>query len=141
MISGVQFAIFLLVLMFIISGFDKVLSLGSNDAGRLVGRLPMLSISMNVAQIIVFVAGIFELITSGMVLYGAYYKDNNIATIGTYLLIGFTILATLIFYTFPLNTLMSNPRRQKYPFLGNLTTIAGLYFMFEICFFRNEIPA
>ena len=134
MISSAQFAIFLLVLMFIISGFDKVLSLGSNDAGRFVNHLPMFS--MDVAKIIVFVAGIFELITSGMVLYGAYYKDSRIASIGTYLLIGFTILATLIFYTFPLNTLMSNPRRQKYPFLGNLTTIAGLYLMLKICFFK-----
>lgn len=138
MLSDTQFAIFLLVFMFLVSGIDKVLTLGARDTPRFIKRLPMLS--SNLAQMIVFAAGIFELIASGMILYGAYKKDNDMATIGSYMLICFTILATLIFYTCPIEGLFK-AGHQKYAFLGNLTTIAGLYLMLKICFFKNETPA
>ena len=138
MLSDTQFGISLLVFMFLVSGVDKVLTLGARDTPRFVKRLPMLP--SNLAQMIVFAAGIFELIASGMILYGTYNKDSNIATIGSYMLIGFTILATLIFYTFPIEGLFK-AGHQKYAFLGNLTTIAGLYLMLKICFFKNETPA
>ena len=64
-----------------------------------------------------------------MVLYGTINNEPILASIGTYMLILFTILATLIFYTTPL----------KYkPFLSNLSVIAGLYLMLNICFFKSE---
>jgi uncharacterized membrane protein YphA (DoxX/SURF4 family) len=138
MLSDTQFGISLLVFMFIVSGVDKVLTLGARDTPRFIKRLPM--IPPTLAQMIIFAAGIFELIASGMILYGTFNKDSNVATIGSYMLIGFTILATLIFYTFPLESLFK-AGHQKYAFLGNLTTIAGLYLMLKICFFKNETLA
>ena len=121
-----QISIFLLIFMFIISGFDKTLSLGTSEMSRFSIKTGLPS---DISQIIVLAAGIYELLASGLVLYGTFNNDPMIASIGTYMLILFTLLSTLIFYTMPL----------KYkPFLSNLSVIAGLYLMLNICFFKSE---
>tara|TARA_B100001769_G_scaffold136897_1_gene107112 strand:- start:499 stop:846 length:348 start_codon:yes stop_codon:yes gene_type:complete len=112
--------------MFIISGFDKTLSLGTSEMSRFSIKTGLPS---DISQIIVLGAGIYELLASLMVLYGTINNEPILASIGAYMLILFTILATLIFYTTPL----------KYkPFLSNLSVIAGLYLMLNICFFKSE---
>lgn len=122
---SVNLAIFLIVLMFLVSGTDKVLSLGTSESIRLSNKL---SINQDIAVVIVLLAGIYELVSSFMVLYGTLFNNMAIAEIGTYMLIVFTILATLIFYAFPF----------KYkPLMSNLSVIAGLYLMLNICFFKN----
>jgi hypothetical protein len=122
----VQIAIFLITLMFIISGFDKVLTLGESEMLRLSNKT---GLSLTLAKYIVLFAGIYELISSGMILYGSYYNNVSIATNGTIALIIFILLATLIFYTFPL----------KYkPLMSNLSVMSGLYLMMNVCFFKNE---
>lgn len=121
-----QISIVLIVLMFIISGFDKTISLGTSEMSRFSLKT---GLPNDISQIIVLSAGIYELVSSGLVLYGTFKKDSKIALIGTYMLILFTIIATIIFYTTPL----------KYkPFLSNLSVIAGLYLMLNICFFKND---
>jgi hypothetical protein len=121
-----QVSVFLIVLMFIISGFDKTVSLGTSEMSRFSIKT---GLPNDISQIIVLSAGIYELLASGMVLYGTFNNDPMIASIGTYMLILFTLLATLIFYTIPL----------KYkPFLSNLSVMAGLYLMLNICFFKSE---
>lgn len=122
----IQISIFLIVLMFIISGVDKTVSLGTSEMSRFSIKTGLPS---DISQIIVLGAGIYELLASLMVLYGTINNEPILASIGTYMLILFTILATLIFYTTPL----------KYkPFLSNLSVIAGLYLMLNICFFKSE---
>ena len=126
--SFVDISIFLIVLMFIVSGTDKVISLGSSESLRLANKLV---ISQNTATTIVLMAGIYELISSAMVLYGTFFNNNSIAKHGTNMLIIFTILATIIFHSFPF----------KYkPFMSNLSVIAGLHLM-SVCFFKNKIHA
>lgn len=121
-----QTSIFLITLMFIISGFNKVLTFGESEMLRLSNKT---GLSLTIAKYVVLFAGLYELISSGMILYGSYFNNVNIATSGTIGLIIFTFLATLIFYTFPL----------KYkPLMSNLSIIAGLYLMLNICFFKNE---
>jgi hypothetical protein len=121
-----QVSVFLIVLMFIISGFDKTVSLGTSEMSRFSIKT---GLPNDISQIIVLSAGIYELLASGMVLYGTFNNDPMIASIGTYMLILFTLLTTLIFYTIPL----------KYkPFLSNLSVTAGLYLMLNICFFKSE---
>lgn len=121
-----QVSVFLIILMFIISGFDKTISLGTSEMSRFSIKT---GLPNDISQIIVLSAGIYELLASGMVLYGTFNNDPMIASIGTYMLILFTLLATLIFYTMPV----------KYkPFLSNLSVIAGLYLMLNICFFKSE---
>tara|TARA_B100000085_G_scaffold181235_1_gene165458 strand:+ start:205 stop:594 length:390 start_codon:yes stop_codon:yes gene_type:complete len=122
-------AIFLIVLMFIVSGGDKVISLGKSENVRLANKL---TLNQDLATAIVLLAGIYELLASGMVLYGTLLNDKHIATIGTYMLIIFTLMATLIFYVFPF----------KYkPFMSNMSVVAGLYLMLNICFFKSGTPS
>tara|TARA_B110000971_G_scaffold207274_1_gene231341 strand:+ start:4591 stop:4983 length:393 start_codon:yes stop_codon:yes gene_type:complete len=127
--NNIIISIVLFVMMFIISGVSKVSSFGSSESVRLATKLPE-GIS-EFSQIIVLLAGLFELISSFAIIYGSYYEKPDIAIYGIYGLMLFTTLATLIFYTFPL----------KYkPALSNLSVISGLYLMMNICFFKNEIP-
>ena len=122
-----QVSIFFIVLMFLISGANKTITLGSSEAARFAMKT---GIAADVSQVIVFCAGLFELLAAGLVLYGAYKEDRMTAKIGGYMLILFTLLATLVFYAFPM----------KYkPLLSNLSVMAGLYLMLNICFFKNEI--
>lgn len=124
-----KISIVFIVLMFIISGTNKTMSLGTSEMTRFALKT---GLTMEVSQMIVFVAGLYELIASILVLYGTFNKDSFTASIGSYMLILFTILATLIFYTMPF----------KYkPFLSNLSVIAGLYLMLNICFFKSETLA
>lgn len=124
-----QASIFFIVLMFIISGFNKTISLGTSEMSRFSMKT---GLPNDLSQIIVLAAGMYELIASGLVLYGTFNNDVLTASIGSYMLIIFTILATLIFYAMPL----------KYkPFLSNLSVIAGLYLMLNICFFKNGTPS
>jgi hypothetical protein len=124
--NSVLFSIILFVMMFVLSGISKVSSFGASESVRLATKLPE-GIS-EFSQIIVLLAGLFELISSLAIVYGSFYEKPDIAIYGIYGLILFTILATLIFYTFPL----------KYkPALSNLSVISGLYLMMNICFFKN----
>lgn len=124
--NNVLFAIITFVTMFVLSGISKVSSLGSSESVRLASKLPE-GIS-EFSQTIVLLAGIFELVSSFAVVYGSFYEKPDIAIYGIYGLILFTLLATLVFYTFPL----------KYkPTLSNLSIASGLYLMMNICFFKN----
>ena len=87
------------------------------------------NIDIQSSKIIVFLAGLLELIASAMIIYGLFTDNITIAKYGIFTLILFTILATLIFYTMPL----------KYkPFLSNLSIITGLYLILNICYFKNK---
>lgn len=124
--NSVLFSIITFIIMFVLSGISKVSSFGASESSRLATKLPE-GIS-EFSQIIVLLAGLFELISSFAVVYGSFYEKPDIAIYGIYGLILFTVLATLIFYTFPL----------KYkPALSNLSVISGLYLMMNICFFKN----
>lgn len=124
--NSVLFAILVFLLMFFISGATKVSSLGASESARLATKLP--EGIAEYSQIIVLLAGLFELISSLAIVYGSVYDDKDIAKFGIYGLILFTVLATLIFYAFPF----------KYkPALSNLSVISGLYLMMNICFFKN----
>ena len=120
------FAIIVFLLMFFISGATKVSSLGASESSRLATKLP--EGIAEYSQMIVLLAGLFELMSSLAVVYGSVSNKPDIAIYGIYGLILFTTLATLIFYAFPF----------KYkPALSNLSVISGLYLMMNICFFKN----
>lgn len=113
----------LLILMFIISGISKITSFGANESKRLSKKIniPFLK---NYSQIIVFLAGIWEFISSVILLVGIWNFDKTLIHFGSLSLIIFTIMATLIFYTVPFKHL---------PFLSNLTTICALLLLPYIC--------
>ena len=118
-------AVVLFVLMFIISGGNKVLNYKS-PASEALRFSRKTGISMINSENIVLLAGFWELISAGIIIYSIYYDKTYLKT-GVYSLMLFTLLATLIFYTIPF----------KYkPFLSNLSVFTGLYLMLKICDFK-----
>lgn len=125
----VQVVSTLLLLMFVISGGDKVFTLGKSEAGRLMNKLSTsFNTSFSISQMLVLFAGIWELISCVILLYGIWSLNSKFITIGSISLAVFTILATLIFYTFPF---------KKLPFLSNLTTLCALILLPYICLSDN----
>lgn len=120
-----NFAVVLFVLMFIISGGNKILNYKSpsSEALRFSKKT---GIRMINSENIVLLAGLWELFMAGLVIYAIYYDKTYLKT-GVYGLMFFTFLATLIFYT--------RPFKYK-PFLSNISVLTGLYLMLRICEFK-----
>lgn len=118
-------AVVLFVLMFILSGGNKILNYKS-PASEALRFSRKTGISMINSENIVLLAGFWELISAGIIIYSIYYDKTYLKT-GVYSLMLFTLLATLIFYSMPF----------KYkPFLSNLSVFTGLYLMLKICEFK-----
>ena len=118
---AVQIVSTLLILMFILSGISKVFTLGKSESSRLSKKL---SINENFGQLIVFFAGVWEIISCIILLYGIWTFDQTLIYYGSLSLVIFTIIATLIFYVFPFKHL---------PVLSNLTTMCALILLPFIC--------
>lgn len=118
----VKLASSLLILMFIVSGFRKVITFGKSEGKRFSEKLNNFNLSLS--EKIVFIAGLWELIGCAIILYGIWYFKNNFLKLGSLMLIFFTIFATLIFYVKPFKYL---------PFLSNLTTTSALFLLPFIC--------
>ena len=118
---AVQIVSTLLILMFILSGINKIFTLGKSESSRLSKKL---SINKNLGQLIVFSAGVWEIISCIILLYGIWTFDQTLIYYGSLSLVIFTIIATLIFYVFPFKHL---------PVLSNLTTMCALILLPFIC--------
>ena len=118
---AVQIVSTLLILMFILSGISKVFTLGKSESSRLSKKL---SINENFGQLIVFFAGVWEIISCIILLYGIWTFNQTLIYYGSLSLVIFTIIATLIFYVFPFKHL---------PVLSNLTTMCALILLPFIC--------
>jgi len=120
-----NFAVVLFVLMFIVSGGNKLFN-GKNYMSESIRLSKKIDVSIDSSKKLVILAGLWELAMAGLIIYSIYY-DKKYLEIGVYGLMFFTLLATLIFYTRPL----------KYkPFLSNLSVLTGLYLMLRICEFK-----
>ena len=120
-----NFAVVIFVLMFIISGSSKLLNFNTpaSEGARLAKAI---NFSLASSENLVLLAGIFELVMSGMIIYGVY-REKRYLKPGVYGLMAFTALVTLIFY--------SSPFKYK-PFLSNLSVLTGLYLMLGVCEFK-----
>ena len=120
---SLKYSIVLFILMFIISGFNKVVSLGDSESLRFSNKT---GINQDISKYIVLLAGLIELISCLLIIYGIFNSNISIAKYGIYSLILFTILATLIFYAFPI----------KYkPLLSNISVATGLFLILNVCDF------
>ena len=120
---SLKYSIILFILMFIISGFNKVVSLGDSESLRFSNKT---GINQDISKYIVLLAGLIELISCLLIIYGIFNSNISIAKYGIYSLILFTILATLIFYAFPI----------KYkPLLSNISVATGLFLILNVCDF------
>lgn len=120
-----NFAVVLFVLMFIVSGGNKLFN-SKNSLSESIRLSKRIDVSIDSSKKLVILAGLWELAMAGLIIYSIYY-DKKYLEIGVYGLMFFTLLATIIFYTRPL----------KYkPFLSNLSVLTGLYLMLRICEFK-----
>uniref|UniRef100_A0A6C0F5W2 DoxX family protein n=1 Tax=viral metagenome TaxID=1070528 RepID=A0A6C0F5W2_9ZZZZ len=112
---------FLTVIMFLISGFYKLYdpSIGINKLMKCQKNL--FSNNLNLVKTIVFLAGIWEVIASLLVLY----KNDQNCIYALYSLVVFTILATLLCHFPPVGF-------TYYPFISNITTIGGLLALIKL---------
>ncbi len=122
---SINFAVTLFVLMFLVSGGNKIVDFGKTEGIRLANKI---GINDNYAMLIVLLAGIFEVITSLMTIYGTYTINKEIALTGLTGLMLFTIVATVIFYMFPL---------KFKPFMSNLSIATSIYLIMNICAFQE----
>jgi uncharacterized membrane protein YphA (DoxX/SURF4 family) len=108
---------FLLLLMFILAGFNKLLNLEQTTnylKNKINLRLPYF-----IYLVIILFVIIIQLGCSFHILYSIYNKTYINIDISIYSIICFTILATLIFHFPPIG-------KDYYSFLSNLSTIGGL---------------
>jgi hypothetical protein len=120
-----EFSIYAITGMFLLSSFDKLLLpmitgevIGVKDTTRLIARYP--SVSKKLLMLIVIIGGIVELYSSYLILSGHDTKNKKQRNLGLYILVVFTILATLFMYANPIVG-------YKYlPIVSNISTIGGL---------------
>lgn len=103
-----------MIIMFVYSGISKIITLGQSEGNRFAKKV---NISPNYGNIIVLLAGIFEIVCCLIIIYGTLSDKKKYIKTGIYGLVIFTILATLIFYTFPFKNIQ---------FLSNFTIMCGL---------------
>jgi hypothetical protein len=123
---SIEVAASALVAMFVISGITKVVTLGASEADRFAEKTGF----RKYAQHVVFLAGVIELYGAFMILRGVW-QDNasqkaSLKRVhhGSNVLVAFTIAATVVFYV--------KPFKYK-PTLANMTTIAGLLLLPQVC--------
>lgn len=113
---------FLLLLMYFLSGFNKIRKIESISKD-LKSKIPLPIILCKISIVLVIVLEICAPILIIYSLINGNYKHYSY--IATYLLIGFTILATIL-YHFP-----SHPN-QYYYFMKNLSIIGGLILILNL---------
>ena len=119
-------ASFLLLLIFLLSGFNKLFNL-QQTANYLKNKINFIfKINFNIPNIFyilsIIIAIIIQIGCSSYILYSIYnnlYKSNNYLIYSIYAIIGFTILATLIFHFPPIG-------KDYNSFMSNLSIIGGL---------------
>jgi uncharacterized membrane protein YphA (DoxX/SURF4 family) len=111
---------FLLLLVFLISGYEKLFII-KDTANSLQNKLNWQFIPSNLYILAIIIVVIIELVCPSIILYSLHtntYKQE--AFYSCLALVGFTILATLIYH----NPALS--QKEYYNFLKNVSIIGGL---------------
>ena len=114
----IALAIGLIVFMYIPSFIGKILTFGEKGSELLIERL---DIPDNILKMIVFFAGIFELISLLLISYGYNFKKSEHLGLGVLGLIMFTFWVNIIIWSRPFNGVM---------FFHNLSAIGGLFLVY-----------
>ena len=118
--SLVAFSVGLLVLMFVPSCYEKVLSLGHKGGDMLAHKL---SINRMLANVVVFLTGCFELVALGALVYGLIGSHETLVGAACIMLAFFTLAVTLTFWTVPFDKVRA---------LHNVSSIGGLLLTFAL---------
>jgi len=121
-------AAYAVVGMYLISGIDKLYNFGGDDAERLVDKWNkdgyMINNKYQLAQLLVIAGGFMELFGSCLILSSVeditipLFTKTMAKTLGVYILVVFTVLATMMFYIFP--------KIKVLPSISNINAVGGL---------------
>ncbi len=112
----------LLVLMYLISGYDKILDIKGNATS--LKNKTGLNLPFNLFILSIVIVILLEIIGSASILYSAYTdKNKKMAYYSTYGLIAFTIMASLI-YHMPI-------KLDNHALFKNIAVIGGLLLLAE----------
>lgn len=120
-------SIFLLLIMFFLSGFDKIFNFINTSIGlqnkfqqMLLLNLPLWFFKFSIILVI-----LLEIFAPLIIIYAEYNnKYKKYAKYSLYLLISFVIFATFLYHFPPFKS-------QYYPFMSNIATIGGLLILSE----------
>lgn len=113
----------LILIIFVLSGFEKIQDV-TGTANGLKNKFP-LSLDINFFILAIILVIILEIVASLIILYSiATDKYKNIAYYSTIGLIGFTVLATLLYHYPPTGN-------KYYAFTKNIAIIGGLFLLLD----------
>ena len=117
-----QVSIFLILLMFFLSGFGKIknFQLVSEGLQDKLSKKLFLDLPLWFAKIAIILVILLEIGAPSLIFYsGQTGKYKNYSRFSLYLLIAFLILATYLYHFPPLKS-------QYYPFIANVSTLGAL---------------
>lgn len=112
--------IFLLLIMFALSGASKLIKIGNTQTKQFtdVFKLPHAA-----AQALVFLGGLIEVVAVVMILVGEFKNNKQTTRHGIAGLILFTVAATLLFKIYP--------KFKKIQLLANMSVLGGLILYYD----------
>ena len=112
-------AVIMISILFIDSGYDKIVNFGKVSEGlqtkMLFNLLPLF-----ISQLSIIITILLELISPLLLLYGVITNNNKYIIAGTLGLIIFTTLATIFYHPLP---------KQKNAFMKNMSIVGALLFI------------
>ena len=113
----------LILLLFITSGYEKIFNInGTAESLKSKVNLDLPFFLYTLAIVIVI---LLELVGSSLILYSSYTNNNKLYAYYSVLgLIGFTILASLLFHLSPFE-------KQKFNLIKNISIIGGLLLLLD----------
>ena len=113
----------MILLLFITSGYEKIFNInGTAESLKSKVNLDLPFFLYTLAIVIVI---LLELVGSSLILYSSYTNNNKLYAYYSVLgLIGFTILASLLFHLSPFE-------KQKFNLIKNISIIGGLLLLLD----------
>jgi len=114
---------FMIVLMFLLSGINKIQNIQSTAESlqkRVNINLPFFTVPFELYTLAIIIVILLQILGSMMILKSAWTgKNNNIAYWSAIALAGFTIIATMLYHFPPVG-------KEYYTFMSNLAVTGGL---------------
>jgi uncharacterized membrane protein YphA (DoxX/SURF4 family) len=115
----------ILLLMFILSGIHKMNNYNETVLSLANKVNPMINLNNDLYKIAILLVILLEIIAPYILITSSYKnKHNKYSLYSVYLLIAFTIVATLLYHPLNINSYM-----KSIPFWSNVSLLGGLLFI------------
>lgn len=119
-------AVVLISMLFLYSGFNKILNFTETVSGfheKLNSGILSNVLTFNASQVLIIGAILILTIAPILMTIGIYLNNNLLLRIGTWLLIGFVVLATIIYHP-PTDGTQINEMLKNFAIVGGLIMIS-----------------